>query len=229
MIQRAVHDAAPSTRRSHAPGEGMMNDGTRVVRRAGQALPRPARFAFAAIATTVLALLAVACGGSNSPGATGRGSPGNSVSASAVAYSSCMRSHGVPNYPDPGSDGNLPKGNAQAFGVSDSQYQASERACRRLKPSSDTTFTASLTQCLQTGDCPSGVVQRALTEGLKFAQCMRDRGVPNWPDPTVDSMGRPSFQTTAAGISIDATRSPQMLSKIGHCQNQRGALLLRQE
>jgi hypothetical protein len=176
-----------------------------------------------------LALPAAACGGSSSPGAAVDGSPGNSASASAVAYSACMRSHGVPDYPDPGSDGNLPKGTAQDFGVSSSQYQAAERACRHLLPGSDTTFTASLTQCLMTGDCPHAVVQQALTEGLKFARCMRNHGVPNWPDPAVDSMGRPSFQVTAAGISIASTRSPWMLSKIGHCQNQPGAVLLRQE
>ena len=176
-----------------------------------------------------LALPAAACGGSSSPGAAGRGSPGNSASASAVAYSACMRLHGVPEYPDPGSDGNLPKGTAQDFGVSNSQYQAAERACRHLLPNSDTRFTASLTQCLMTGDCPHAVVQRALTEGLNFARCMRNHGVPNWPDPTVDSTGRPSFQVTAAGISIASTRSPRMLSKLGHCQNQPGAVLLRQE
>ena len=203
-----------------------MSNRTRAVPRAW---PRPSGTAAAAIATTVLALLTVACGGSNSPGAAGRGSPGNSIVTSAVAYSACMRSHGVPSYPDPGSDGNLPKGSAQAFGISNSQYQAAERACRHLLPSSDTGFTASLTQCLETGDCPHDVVQRALTEGLRFARCMRNQGVPNWPDPTIDSIGRPSFQTTAAGISIAATRSPQMLSKIGHCQNQPGGVLLRME
>ena len=176
-----------------------------------------------------LALPAAACGGSNSPGAAGGGSPGNSASAGAVAYSACMRSDGVPEYPDPGSNGDLPKGKAQAFGVSNSQYHAAERACRHLLPNSDTTFTASLTQCLETGNCPHAVVQQALTEGLNFARCMRNDGVPNWPDPTVDSMGRPSFQVTAAGISIAFTRSPRMLSKIGHCQNQPGAVLLRQE
>jgi hypothetical protein len=148
---------------------------------------------------------------------------------SAVAYSACLRSHGVPNYPDPGSDGNVPKGNAQAFGVSNSQYQAAERACRHLLPNSDTSFTASLTQCLMTGDCPPALVQRALSEGLRFAQCMRHHGVPNWPDPTVDSTGRPAFPVTAAGISIASTRSPRMLSRLGHCQNQPGAVLLRQE
>lgn len=202
------------------------SDSTRVVRRAW---PRAAGTAAATVAATVLALLTVACGGSNSPGAAGGGSPSNPASASAVAYSACVRSHGVPNYPDPSSDGNLPKGSAQAFGVSNSQYQAAQLACRHLLPNSDTRFPASLTQCLETGDCPHTLVQRALTEGLRFARCMRDHGVPNWPDPTVDSTGRPSFQVTAAGISIASTRSPLMLSKLGHCQNQPDAVLLRQE
>jgi hypothetical protein len=175
-----------------------------------------------------LALLAAACGGSNSPGATG-GSQGNSASAGAVAYSACIRSHGVPNYPDPDPGGRLPKGNAQAFGVSDAQFQAAESACHDLLPSSDTNFDAALTQCLGNGDCPPAVVQRALTEGRKFAQCMRAQGVSNWPDPTIDSMGRPSFQVAAAGISYDATRSAQMLSKIGHCESEPGAVLLREE
>jgi hypothetical protein len=175
-----------------------------------------------------LALLAAACGGSSSPGAAGGSSPGNSASTGAVAYSACIRSHGVPNYPDP-RNGQLPKGTAQSFGVSSSQYQAAESACQAQLPNSDTNFTASLTQCLENGDCPQAVVQQALTEGRKFAQCMRGHGVSNWPDPTVDSTGRPSFQITAAGISIDATRSTQMLSKIGYCQDQPGAVLLRQE
>jgi hypothetical protein len=176
-----------------------------------------------------LTLLAAACGGSGSPGAAGGGSPRNSASASAVAYSACMRSHGVPDYPDPEPDGNLPKGNAQAFEVTDSQFQTAERACRHLLQSSDATFVASLTQCLETGDCPPTVVQRALAEGRSLAQCMRADGVTNWPDPTIDSMGRPSFQVTAAGISIASTRSSQMLSKLGHCESQTGAPLLRQE
>jgi hypothetical protein len=137
-----------------------------------------------------------------------------------------MRSNGAPNYPDPNSNGNLPKGSAQTFGVSTSQYQAAEQACGHLLPSGD---SASLTQCLMTGDCPRSVVQPALEEGRTFAQCMRSHGAPNWPDPAVDSLGRPSFQVTKAGISIDATRSPQMLSKIGECQREPGALLLRQE
>jgi hypothetical protein len=185
------------------------------------------------IATAVPVLLATACGTSPSPTGSG-GSPGaggSSSPASAVAYSACMRTHGVPNYPDPDSNGTLPKGNAQDLGVSTSQFQAAQQACRPLLPNSDSTFDASLIHCLMNGDgdCPPALVQRALTEGRTFAQCMRSQGVTNWPDPTVDSTGRPSFQIQNAGIPIDAPRSSQMSSKIGHCQDQPGAVLLRME
>lgn len=188
---------------------------------------KPKAGLYAALAALVL--FAAACGGSNSPGGAATGPPGSSAAASAVGYSACMRSHGVPDYSDPEPDGNLPKGNAQAFGVSDSQYQTAERACRHLLPVSNTTFAASLMQCLETGDCPPAVVQRALAEGRMLAHCLRDDGVPNWPDPTIDSVGRPSFQVTAAGIAIAATRSAPLLAKIGHCESQTGAPLLRQE
>lgn len=187
------------------------------------------RSAAATIAASCIALLVSACGGGPSGGPPHAG--GSASSRSAVAYAACIRSHGVPKYPDPGSDGSLPKGNARAFGVSSSQYQAAERACRQLLPSGDTAFNASLIQCLENGatDCPQALVQRALDEGRKFARCMRHAGVPSWPDPTIDSLGRPSFQIVRAGISLAATRTPQMLSRIGHCERQTGAPLLRQE
>lgn len=167
------------------------------------------------IATAFLSVLAAGCGGSHS-------TAGSSNSRSTVGYSACMRSNGVPSFPDPDGSGDLPKGDAQHFGVGTSQYQA---ACQNRLPN----YTASPTQCLMTGDCPAAVVQRALTEGRTFAQCMRNHGVPSWPDPTIDSTGRLSFRVTAAGISIASTRSPRMLAELGHCQGQRGAVLLRQE
>jgi len=186
-----------------------------------------------------LALVVAGCGGGGSPrvasvasttntqgSSSSNSSPAAAQRNKALAFSRCMRSNGVSNYPDPNSNGNLRKGNGQAFGVSTSQYQAAEQACGHLLPSGG---SASLTQCLMTGDCPRSVVQPALEEGRTFAQCMRSHRVPNWPDPTVDSLGRPSFQVTKAGLSVDVTRSPQMLSKIGRCQLQPGAVLLREE
>jgi len=73
----------------------------------------------AIIVAAVLALLSASCGSSTSPASSG-GSPdaGGSAasSASAVAYSSCMRSHGVLNFPDPASNGQVPKVDTQMNG-----------------------------------------------------------------------------------------------------------------
>jgi hypothetical protein len=167
-----------------------------------------ARTAAAALATAALVLLAAACGGGSSatgPAGSGgsasggsSGSSGSSGSANArlVAYSQCIRSHGVPNYPDP-AGGALPKGNAQQFGVSSAQFQAARGACQHLLPAVSGSLTAnSLRQCYLTDDCPQGLVQQAMNAGRRFSQCMRSHGVPNWPDPTLDSQGRPLFNIT---------------------------------
>jgi hypothetical protein len=62
--------------------------------------PPVAQTAAAIIATASLALLAAACSGSP-PSAGSSGSSSGSANARLVAYSQCMRSHGVPNLPDP--------------------------------------------------------------------------------------------------------------------------------
>ena len=51
-----------------------------------------------------------------------------------LAYSSCVRSHGVPNFPDPTSGGGIPKETAQKLGVSQSQLEAAQSDCTRLLP-----------------------------------------------------------------------------------------------
>ena len=65
------------------------------------------RIAAAIVATAGLALLAAACssGSPSSTGSSGSPDPGGSANhPSAVAFASCMRSHGVPKWPDPTSD-----------------------------------------------------------------------------------------------------------------------------
>ena len=156
--------------------------------------PPTARTVAAIIAMTVLALLVAACGGS--PSATpssGSANTGGSATSRMVAFSQCMRSHQVPGYPDP-SNGVLPKESAQRLGISSSQYQAAQRACQHLLPTTGGSLTASsLQQCYLADVCPQSLVQHAVSAGLKFARCMRSHGVPNWPDPTIDSQGRPLF------------------------------------
>jgi len=125
-----------------------------------------------------------------------------------------MRSHGVPNYPDPGSNGVLPKTSPQELGVSSSQYRTSETACQHLLPNTGGSLTASsLQQCYLADDCPGALVQRALSAGREFAGCMRTHGVANWPDPTVDAQGRPVYD-----INVPRPAPPQVSSAISECE-----------
>jgi hypothetical protein len=197
----------------------MTNHSIRVTRWSRRARPRLARTAaiiiiIAAAAATLLA----ACSGSPSSAGSG-GSPaagGGATSLSAVAYSACMRSHGVPNYPDPGSVGQLPKTGAQLLGVSSSQYQAAQQACRHLLPTGGP-LQQQEHQCMQNSDCPPALVQQMMTGDLKLARCMRSHGMPNFPDPTNGGSGGPVFNITKAGISDAASHAPRFIAKLTEC------------
>ena len=198
-----------------------MNGRTPVTRRPRRARPRTARTVAATIATAVLALLAAACSGSPSS-AGSAGSPHAAGSPSAVAYSACMRSHGVPNYPDPDSNGHLTKGGAQQFGVSGSQFQAAQHACQELFPNTGGSFMQQFQLCVQGGVCPQALVQQALTLMRNLAQCLRSHGVPSWPDPIIGAGGAPFFNASGAGLSHQYTHSVGFTSKVSECQSQVG-------
>jgi hypothetical protein len=163
-------------------------------------------------AAAVVAL--AACGGS--PSATGSSSAGGSTSSpSAVGYAACMRSHGVPNYPDPDSNGQLPKTSAQQLGISSSLYQAAQHACQSLLPTGGS-LQQQEHQCMQNSDCPQSLVQM-LTADRLLARCMRSHGVPNFPDPTADSDG-PVFNITRAGISDAESHTHEFDAKLDECE-----------
>jgi hypothetical protein len=176
-----------------------MNDSIRLTRRPW---PRTARTATAIIATAALAMLTAACSGS--PSSAGSGSSpsagGSSSSPSAVDYSACMRSHGVPNFPDPNGSGEIPKVTAQQLGVSSSQYQTAQTACAHLLPNS--------------GEVSQAEIQQMMSGMRGFAQCMRSHGVSNWPDPSTDRAGYPIFYLQN---KIDEN-SPQIVTTIHTCQ-----------
>jgi hypothetical protein len=134
-----------------------------------------------------LILLATACG-SSPPSA------GPAVSSKAVAFSRCMRSHGVADFPDPARGTGVPKVTPQQAGVSDSRFQAAQRACAPL---------------LQPAPAQAPQIMTGL---LKFARCMRSAGIPAWPDPTTDRQGQPVFDIP--GIDPDA---PRVSNAAGQC------------
>jgi hypothetical protein len=188
-----------------------MNDRTRVMRRPRRAWQPTARAATAIIATAGLALLAAGCGGGNDSGSRGVANVGSFTSTSSaasrsasngpLAFSRCMRSRGVPNFPDPSGSGGVPKETAQQLGVSRSQHQTAQTACAHLLPNS--------------GGVSQADIQQMMSGMRNFAGCMRSRGVSNWPDPSTDRAGYPVFYLQRR---IDAS-APQIVTKIHACQH----------
>lgn len=190
-----------------------MNVSTRGMHR-----PRPpaARTTAAIVATAALALLATACGsspsstgsdGSSHAGRSAKSSDaGGSANAQLVAFSRCVRSHGVPNFPDPqagASNAKFPS--ASQLRVSSSQLSTAENACQRLLPVGiDDQFSPAEVPLLLRGMLP-------------FARCMRSHGVPNFPDPA-NSDGHVEFVISVSRDGFDP-HSPQILAKARECQH----------
>ena len=184
-----------------------MNERTSVRRRPRPASPPSARRVGAIIATAALGLVAAGCGGSaSSTSAAGSVRASASTNTQAVSFSRCMRSHGVSSFPDPASNGVIPKTQVAPLAGSP-QFPAAQRACQHLLPNTSAPRTT------------HAEVQAALSGMVRFAACMRARGVQNWPDPTVDRSHpndpRPVFDLHSA---IDPA-APGIATDIHQCQH----------
>jgi hypothetical protein len=145
---------------------------------------------------TGIALLTAACGGSPSSAAGG-----STQYQKALAYAQCMRSHGVPNFPDPDSQGQFPQIQIGRNGVSQQAVLSAQNACRHLLPN---------------GGAGTAQQQARVTRALDFARCMRAHGVANFPDPTTANGG---MGFNMAGVD---THSPQYQSAQQACRSSAG-------
>ena len=169
--------------------------------------------------TAIIATAVLAMAGCSSGGRPPSNAGGSTSSPSAVAYSACMRSHGVPNFPDPGSGGQVPKADPQQLGVSTAQLQAAEQACAHLIPATGSTAEQQAeTQCSMADNCSQAVIQQWMSGLRTLAQCLRSHGQPNWPDPVISSEGAhqagPHFLYAQAGIDH---HSSQVLAAVQTC------------
>jgi hypothetical protein len=163
------------------------------------------------LAVTVgLLLLTAACGSGTSSSSTSSTSGTSSSGAGGVsaAYVSdrlglarCLRAHGVPNYPDPNASGQEPPGAKQLTFTA--HGQAAVGACNYWghRISND---DAAQNQAIR-------------VEYVRFAQCMRAHGLPDFPDP-VYAEGRVEFVLRASQDGFDP-HSPQVLAKARHCES----------
>ena len=180
-----------------------MNDLAPVARRRRRASPTAARTVAAIIATAGLAVLVSGCGGASSSSTT---SAASARQSGALAFSRCMRSHGVSSFPDPDTSGTIPKDKVVPLAGSP-QFRVAQSACQHLLPDTNPP-TATRAE-----------VQAALSGMVRFAACIRSHGVQNWPDPTVDRSHpgdpRPVFDLHSI---VDPT-APRIATDIHDCQH----------
>ncbi len=139
---------------------------------------RPARHRAAIAVAVTSGLLVIAGCGSSSKSSSPSKSTSNVAAAeiaSAIRFTSCMRSHGVPNFPDPttsrGAGGihiNINIGSG--VNPASPSFQAAQKVCGKFLP----------------GGSPRSQKPSAATEAqmLAFSECMRAHGVSGFPDPT---------------------------------------------
>ena len=146
--------------------------------------PRP----LAALA--MVALISAAC--SNAAAETRSASNTNaSPRDEAAKFAECMRTNGVREFPDPDASGTLTIdgiANGSSLDTSSAAFKQAIAACKDLQP--------------------PGFIGRKRTaqeqeNALKFAQCIRDNGVRDFPDPTDD------------GPLIDTNRIPSAAGRGG--------------
>jgi hypothetical protein len=132
------------------------------------------------------------CGGPSPTGVAslgqssgGRGNPVRTTTTVAesslpekLQFARCMRSNGVPNFPDP-KPGTGELQNIANAGVTtgSAAYQAAFQACKKYTPAGQVT--------------PQSAADQA--KALQFSQCMRAHGVPNFPDPVTGPTGAPAI------------------------------------
>jgi hypothetical protein len=169
--------------------------------RQGRRWARLRQAGFLASALACLALLAAACSSPANP-ATGALTGGGSGKDRALAYSRCMRAHGISKFPDPNAQGNLSVNAGPGTGIDPNspQFKAADNACKSLM-----------------SPPPMSPAQQAAARAgnLKYARCMRAHGIADFPDP--NSQGAIQIQVQP-GSDLNPN-NPQFQAANNACQH----------
>jgi hypothetical protein len=135
------------------------------------------------------------------PSGAGSNSSGDTSQSEELQFAQCVRSHGVPNFPDPSGGGLLNAISAAGINTKSPTYLSAEQACKRYSPA---------------GHLSPAQSAVANAQGLEFSQCMRSHGVPNFPDPSAGPTGGQAINLH--GLGIDPS-SPTFQAANSACQN----------
>jgi hypothetical protein len=146
----------------------------------------PPRARLLTAAALLSGVLVAGCGGS--AGSTTGGASTSAFAASAVesglAFTRCIRSHGVPNFPDPKVSGQTVRMGSPST-VQSPAFQAAAQACQRLLPKGP-----------PSSEPPSSQAQGQI---LEVSACMRKHGISGFPDPSTSPPSNPAGNSGVIG------------------------------
>jgi len=116
------------------------------------------------LATATSALALAACGSSQAP------KHGPTAGGDGIKFSACMRSHGVPNFPDPSAGGGIQISSSSGIDPQSPAFQSAQNACSKLLPGG--------------GPGRGSTSESRKLAMVKLAACMRRHGLSTFPDPT---------------------------------------------
>jgi hypothetical protein len=148
-------------------------------------LTRTLRPPAAVAMVAIVAVIAAGCGSTPSSSGTSTGAAAHTGSTTnhtssltarekAVKFSECLRANGVSDFPDPNASGEFP---SYGVSVTAAVWTKAVAACKALQPP---------------GSLNAHLTPTQFSAALKFAQCVREHGVPDFPDPV---NGQPLIDT----------------------------------
>lgn len=112
----------------------------------------------------VISMIGAGCSGGSSENGNAGGSQNASDRDKAVKFAECIRAHGVTDFPDPNEDNQFDYG----VSVTPAVWTRATSACKDLQPP---------------GTLSSKRTPEEQSASLKFAECIRENGVEDFPDP----------------------------------------------
>jgi hypothetical protein len=149
---------------------------------------RKMRLVATAFEFALAGLALAACGGSTAPGVASLGSTttvvhvshagGTSQGSGLVEFAHCMRTHGVPNFPEPQATANgysISIGPGSGVDPTSKPYQSARSDCGKFLPKGPN------------GKGGQRITESDQTDYLRAVACVRTHGFPGFPDPTFTS------------------------------------------
>lgn len=160
------------------------------------------------VVVAAIGVLSAGCG-SNAPSATATASSASSSGTGGITnatdqdklvkFAECIRGHGVPNFPDANAKGDFVFG----IDVSPAVWQKAVDACKDLQPP---------------GALSAKRSPKQQSAALRFAGCIRENGVKDFPDP---ANGDPLVDTT----KIPSSNQPGGMTILNAAMKKCGSVL----